>query len=251
MKSHFKILNGLIIFLLVTAVHAKADNNLVKDMVHFDQVYIPVLAFTSDEKVKASKVAMAKLVPVWKSFYNRYYTHQGDDSQWKNDFDKVGQYVKTSQDIIQRGTDIKEAHEQLEHVRVVFMQLRERNHIDYFVDHLTRFHEPMEKIVLAVKDKTETTLTDKDINTVKSSLPEAKELWHAVVNSRFDASLYEFNKQQTAKLHELVDKEKTTLENLQKAITKGNKNEIIKTGLAIKPNFANFFKAFGHFPKME
>ena len=107
----------------------------------------------------------------------------------------------------------------------------------------------MEHIVLAVKGKNESTLTDKDVSLIKNTLPEAKKLWHMVSNAKFDASLFEFSNEKTKMLNELVAKEKNSLQNLEKALKSRDKKQVIKAGLAIKPNFAKLFKSFGHFPK--
>lgn len=237
------------VLLCTLATVAQADSHLIKDMVHFDQAYIPVLALTSAAEVKASRSSFMVFENVWHDFKHKYYSKAGNDALWKSDFDKIDGYVRASKKIIRRGTNIKAAHEELEHVRVVLMHLRERNGIEYYVDHLTRFHEPMEKIVLAVKGKTAATLTDDALSVIKRTLPEARLLWHSVRNSKFDASLYEFNKAKAEMLTTLVNKEQVALTKLHEAVKAKDKAQIIQAGLAIKPNFAKLFKAFGHFSK--
>ena len=118
------------ILLIFSTTLVRADSDLVKDMVHFDQVYVPVLALSSLEKVKAARIAMASFEPIWISFKGKYYLKSNGDSQWKADFDKVEHYIEASKKIISRGTNIKDAHEELEHVRVVFMNLRVRHDIE-------------------------------------------------------------------------------------------------------------------------
>ena len=248
MKHKSIVLHLLVLCLVFLTTTAKASSDLVTDMVHFDQVYIPVLALTSEEKVEPARRAMAMLEPEWNMFKTKYYSLSGNDTHWQHDFDKVDAYIQSGKAIIKRGTKLKEAHEEFEHIRVVFMGLRARNNIEYFIDHLTRFHEPMERIVLAVKGKTEATLTDKDLGVVKNTIAEARRLWQITSDANLDAVLYGFNKEKTQILHALIEKESLALKHLQKAIKRGNKKEIIQTGLAIKPNFARLFKAFGQFP---
>lgn len=239
----------LLCFLVVAAVIARADSGLVKDMVRLDQVYIPVLALTSDEKVAGSRKAMDALRPVWQAFHKQHRGGMPGDPQWRADFDKVDGYIQAADKIIQSGVNVKQAHEELEHVRLVFLDLRQRNHITYYIDHLTRFHEPMEKIVLAAKGKTEATLTDKDIDTIRKALPHAFELWGATLHARFDAQVYGFDRKQAHTLKALVKKEQAVLVSLDKAVTSGNRKDIIQAALAIKPNFAKMFKLFGRFPQ--
>lgn len=224
---------------------ARAD--MLKDMVHFDQAYIPVLAFTSDEKLQPARATMKTLKPAWQSFKQQYSANK-NDPQWQADIDKIDSYISAGEKIITRGTGLKDAHEELEHVRIVFMNMRERNGIDYFIDHLTRFHEPMEEIVLAAKGKTPDKLTDENVALIKKVSPKTKKLWHTTSTAAFDPKLYEFDKMQTETLRNLINKEQQALARLEKALKSGNRAEIIGAAVGIKPNFAKLFKAFGRFP---
>jgi len=237
---------GVIFILQVTQV--SAANDLIKDMVRLDQVYIPVLAFTSEEKVKQSRSAMALLIPVWSKFKSRYQNDTHGDEQWSKDFDKVDGYIRGAGRIVTSGHNLKDAHEELEQIRIVFMRLRERNDIQYYIDHLTRFHEPMEEIVLAAKGKTEKTLSNESLETIQNTLPTAKQFWRVTSAGKFDALLYEFDEKQQAELQSLVEKERQALDRLERALEKGNKQDIINAAVGIKPNFAKIFKSFGHFP---
>jgi hypothetical protein len=230
---------------------AQAENELVQDMVHLDQVYIPALAFTSDENLTPARASMDLLIPRWNAFRDKYYAESHSDSQWQRDYDKINDYIKAAEKIVAGGTNLKNAHEELEHIRIVFMQLRQRNSIDYYIDYLTRFHEPMEKIVLAAKGKTEATFTSQDMDEIRQALPLAKQLWRAVSNANFDASLYEFDQQKTAILSALTGKEKMALNHLEKVLKTDNKKEIIAAAVAIKPNFAKIFKQFGRFSEIQ
>ncbi|MGW8246791.1 MAG: hypothetical protein ACWGOV_01665 [Acidiferrobacterales bacterium] len=242
-RSFFVVLATL--FLALSAPLAKAD--IVKDMVHLDQVYIPVLAMTSDEKLQPARAAMKSLKPVWQSFNHKYGTY-GDDPNWETDMDKIGARIDAAGKIIARGTRLKDAHEELEHVRMIFLNMRDRNAIDYFIDYLTRFHEPMEEIVLTVKGKTPDKLSASDIDRIKHVLPRAMLLWDATSAAKFDPAVYEFNKKQTEALRGLIKNEQQALANLDDALKANDKKKIIAAGVAIKPNFAKVFKSFGRFP---
>jgi len=229
----------------VSAPMANAD--IIKDMVHFDQAYIPVLATTSDEKLIAARKAMKALKLQWQSFSQKHELY-GDDPNWETDMDKIGSRIAAAEKIVTDGKKIKDAHEELEHIRIIFMNMRERNGIDYFIDNLTLFHEPMEEIVLTVKGKTPDSLSASDIERIKHHLPKTMLLWEVTGKAKFDPAVYEFNPQQASSLHELIKKEQQALANLQKALAAGDKKQVIATGMAIKPNFAQVFKLFGRFP---
>ena len=69
-----------VILLDFSTTLVRADSDLVKDMVHFDQVYVPALALSSLDNVKAARIAMTSFEPVWKSFKGKYYLKSSGDS---------------------------------------------------------------------------------------------------------------------------------------------------------------------------
>jgi len=225
-----------------------AEPDMIKDMARFDQAYIPVLALTSQEKLAPARKAAAALNPVWGSFYEKYFPDTRGDAQWQTDLDKIAKYIKASNHIIQSGQKLKNAHEELEHIRVVFMRLRQRNNIEYFIDHLTRFHEPMEAIVLAVKDRAQTDLSENDIIKIQADLRTAKQLWLNTTNATLDPEIFGFDQNKTDKVRKLIRDEQMALDRLEGAIKTRSKKDIIQAGLAVKPSFAKIFMSFGHFP---
>ena len=72
MGIEYFLKNTFVFLLVIASSSVRADSDLVKGMVYFEQVYVPVLALTSVEKVGAARKAMASLDPVWKSFKDKY-----------------------------------------------------------------------------------------------------------------------------------------------------------------------------------
>lgn len=217
-------------------------------MARFDQAYIPVLALTSQEKSGPARKAMGALRPVWRAFVDKYFLDTHGDDQWQADLEAVGQRIEASARIIQSGEKLKDAHEELEHIRAIMLQLRERNDIEYFIDHLTRFHEPMESIVLAVKDKDAAELSPSDIEDLRETVTEARLLWREVANADLDPALFELDPDAVATVRMLIEQQQAELDRLETAAQKGSRNEIKQAGMAIKPNFAKLFMTFGRFP---
>ena len=60
------------LLLVFHVAQARAANQLLRDMVHFDQAYIPALAYTSDEKLLPARTAMKTLGNEWKTFRVKY-----------------------------------------------------------------------------------------------------------------------------------------------------------------------------------
>ena len=218
----------------------------------FDKVYTPALFLTNLEKLNPSKKSITRLKERWSSFKEKYYEYKKEDAQWSKDFDKVDNSIMEADKIISSNGNLKEAHEILETVRYTFINTRRRNNIDYYIDYITDFHDPMEHIVLRAKDKTPITLRDEDIEFIEKSLPEALTLWTNLKKAKFDRSLFLFSKEKFKKMEDIIDAETKTLEDLKIAIkNKSDKDYIIRKAIGIKKNFVLLFKLFGDFEGLE
>ncbi|MBF0280809.1 MAG: hypothetical protein HQM13_23660 [SAR324 cluster bacterium] len=226
-------------------------NFLQRDMVSFDQAYIPALALTSQEKSGPSKKAMELLKSNWSGFKKNYYDKNRKDFSWKKDFDHIDELILKADRIVKSGKNLKDAHEELEGIRNVFLALRQRNGINYFVDYLTEFHEPMEGIVLSALKKTPETLTSENVNTIRNLLPQTISLWEKIQKDSFDQELFRFNDSKITQMKKLMKSEGMALEQLQNALEGSDHALLIKRSVAIKPNFAKLFMMFGDFETLK
>ena len=225
--------------------------DLIKDFVSFDKAYIPALALTSQGKIEESKKAMILLKENWKTFKEVYNSYNKKDLEWEKDFDKIDQMILNADEIVLSANDILRAHDVLEEVRIILMELRKRNNIDYYVDYLTEFHEPMEAIVLTAKDKNPETLTDGDVREIQSSLNQASIIWEKIENLKFDEKLFGFANEKIMKMNHYIKSESDALNRLKQAMGNKDKRLIIQAAVAVKPNFANLFMMFGDFERIK
>ncbi len=241
--KRFTVLVAIVLMLTGFSV-----NDLRQEMVALDKIYIASLALTSQGKADESRKAVNAVQQAWGVFRNRNYGINPADKQWQPDFDAVGKKVANAVAIVSvPGADVTKAHEALEDVRSVLMSLRQRNRIDYYVDGLTAFHHPMEEIVLAAKDKTAQTLSDADIGKIRDTFPRAEKLWRVVELSKADAVIYQLSAAQSEDVIKLVKLESAALATLKSALAAGDKAQIAKAAVGVKPNFAKLFMAFANF----
>lgn len=224
---------------------------LLADMVTLDRAYIAALAVTSLEKVEPSQKSMAILIPTWAAFQAKYIAANPTDAQWRPDFDAVSGMIGRADEIVQTGTGLVAAHDELEGVRITLMELRERNGLPYFVDHLTRYHEPMEAIVLAAKGKTPETLSAADLETIRTNLPQAQAIWADVAAAPFDPALFGFAPERQAAMQTQLGAETQALTQLQAALDAGDSVAIIQKSVALKGIFAPIFMMFGDFETLN
>ena len=248
-----RLSSGLFFTLLIVSVFSSVNvfassNTLVKDMVALDRQYIAALALTSQQKLKPAADAMARLLPLWKSFNYKHSNMVKKDTAWKTDMVKIDHYIQAANKIVKTGKNLIDAHEELEQVRIVMMHARERLHIDYFIDHLTRFHVPMETLVLTVKGKSASDISSETVAKMKTELKMAKSLWQKVIQAEVDKNLFGFSDEKANMVKGLKLKETEALARLETALAAGNHDVIIKAGVAIKPPFAKMFMLFGALP---
>ena len=217
---------------------------LLKDMAILDQAYIPVLALTTQNDPVRSRKAMDTLLTEWSAFKGTYYTAMPQDPRWKPDLDTVNMTIYSANAKITEG-NLSAAHNELEQFRLTMLDLRTRNKIDFFIDKMTRFHDPMEAIVLAAQDKA----PDKvDVATIRQVYPDAVSKWDAVKTATIDATLFGFTPDQEQKTRILIANQTLALEKLGTALNSGNTTAIGTAAVAIKGPFSTLFSSFGKFP---
>jgi hypothetical protein len=224
---------------------------LIKDTAVFDKAFIPALFVTGQGKVQESKLSMKYLKEGWETFKKKYYSTQPKDLQWKKDMDEVEELIMSADETVTSGKELPSAHEDLEAIRTILMDARQRNKIEYFPDLLTEFHGVMEEIFDTVDKKKPETLSDKDIQILGDLLPDAQEAWDAAKKAKFDAALYGFKPEQVQKMKNLHKEEEDALLALKGAFEKRNKADIIKHALSLKPKFVAVYLLFGDFERLK
>ena len=233
--------------LCTTLLMGMSSDELRQDMVRLDKVYIAALSLSSQGKAAETRKAMGDLTRTWGGFRDRHRAANPQDPQWQKDFEAVEHLIGEATAMANSERKVTDAHEALEEVRIVMMKLRSRNGIEYFIDRLTAFHEPMEGIVLAAKDKSPEQLAERDIARISELLPQAVALWGQVVQAQFDAATYQLDSEAYAKAHRLMQLEQQALAELRAALAAGDRARIAKAAVAIKPSFAALFMTFGDF----
>jgi hypothetical protein len=163
---------------------------------------------------------------------------------------KIEQQIVDADRIVTRGNNLMEAHEALEEIRFITLEMRKRNHIEYFMDPLTEFHSYMEEIFHTGQDNNPDDLRDEDIEALAFTLSEAIKLWDDIGGIAFDQDLYGFDDQQVMTMKNLHKAEAQSLARVDEAIKAKDKPAIIKAAQGVKPNYAKLYKMFGDFEKV-
>lgn len=235
-------------FCLSFASVQASDTKLVKDFVALDQTYVPALALTKMEKAKPAMMAMKKLNQQWQAFQSQQGDTLQTDQVWQKALASVDAQIREASKLVAMGKYLF-AHESLEEVRAIFRKARRDSGMTYYLDYLTDFHDVMEEIVKPNMKRTPDQFSDKEMAETMSLTNKAVEAWKTVRKAEFDAKLFGFDEAKEMQRKKLIQAESKALSNLQDALKKGDKKEILKSAVAIKPGFAKLFMLFGNFPQ--
>jgi soluble cytochrome b562 len=246
-----KLTLGMLILGFLFIFPAASHADIKKDFAAFDRAFIPPLAITNQEKVKPSRKAMKILMQNWEAFKAKYYESNPEDAEWKEDFDRIDRQIQEAAEIVKSGKDLMSAHETLEEIRIITLELRKRNNIDYFLDPLTDFHVLMEQIFHTGKDNSPEDLDKGMIDDLKEAVAEAEALWRKIGEIPFDKELYGFTDAMVAQMNGYLKAEAAALANVNKAIESGDKKAIVKAAKGVKTNYAQMYKMFGDFDRLK
>jgi hypothetical protein len=237
----------LCLFALMLLPLSASAAGLKEDMIAFDRAYIPALSITNrvPQSVDTPR-AMELMNAQWADFRQKYMEPQGGDRQWSSDMAKINGFIIAANRVVGTGKDFVKAHEELEGVRLTFLEMRQRAKMPYYLDDLTRFHDPMEEMYLAAKGKSGGQLTDADVTLIKAAFPKAEKLWAVVLKSQADPAfmLTSGQKEQQARL---MATETHLLATLQQALAANDRASIAKAAQAIRQPFSQLYVSFGDF----
>lgn len=243
------LLAALMLMGLMGGVATAQDEELMQDFVNLEKAYIPPLFFTNQgpDYIDPAQKTMNNFMTKWSGFYNKYYNYKPDYANWQSYFDAMDLAVKDAATKIGVGN---EAHEALEAVRATMLELRPKNGFPKFItDKMTIYHDPMEHIVLTLKFATAP--TPELMAELAITLEEAQKAWSNVEKCPVDAGLWGFTVQEMNMYYNMLQTERTALDNFAAALAAGDFALMKRTGtLALKGPFVQVYKFFGNFPSM-
>jgi len=241
---------------LAAALFGGAQAGVLDTSIALDAVYIPALSLTNAKPgdtaaADKARAAMRRLEADWptlrvallKDLSGRTPTQATAARKTLAQVDKA---LAESRKAIAAG-EYAAAHTALEDVRIDLMKLRAAQGVDYFMDRLTAFHEPMEVLAQAG-----TTLKPQDLTPAKraeleKTYAEARALWRGVEQNLPDVKAYQLSEAQQAQFSKGMADVSAAMTRLSDALRGSDHAALLKAAAAIKPPFARTFTAFGRY----
>lgn len=241
--------------LLLAMTGMAAQAGVLETSVAIDGVYIPALSLTSAAQTSApaadkAQAALQRLQSLWPALRASLSSDlAGGTSAQQAALRKA--LISVDADLLAAGKavaarDFKGAHESLEGVRITLMDLRVSRGVDYFVDRLTAFHEPMEVLALAGNaPPTAGALTPAKRVELEKAFVHARVLWRGVEAKLPIGKVYVLDGGRLAQFEKGVADETAALSRLSDALRSADTTALLKAAAATKPPYARAFTAFG------
>lgn len=212
-------------------------------MLAFDQLYIRALFLTGGAGKSASgaakaTAAMQRLVEQWPVQRQALLAAVPSQPIWAHAVDGVLHKLKEADASVAR-SQWESAHEELEQVREILFEARQKLGMDYALDRFTAYHAAMEKLANAK------TVRKPEF---EADYVKARVLWHRIETLQLDAAEYGLTPDRAQQLTQARAAESDALSRLSAAIHGAADDEILKAASALKAPFVRAYIAFGSAP---
>jgi len=205
----------------------------------FNESYKQALYATSlGERQAASELTGARVS--WQMVLGSYYETPPEeyrkDEGWRRDLATITGYLQIADMQVEAGR-LAEAHETLEPIRRVWVEINGRNGVRRFGDELVKFHEVMEPtVVMALAG-----VGEENIGEFEERVGELSEGWRGVEEFGFAPSSAE----RRARYEGMAVNVRTAVGNLARATEERDYAKLGPLAKAVKGAFAELYLAFG------
>lgn len=202
--------------------------------------YRVALFQTNKNNVAKSQEATAQFLKGWKEIITTFSNNPPEvfstDPEWNATLDTISTIASNSQEQI-KGEELKKAHETLEGIRDELSDLRKRNGVIVFSDHINGYHGVMEELLSTgySADK----IGAEAIVDIEKQLAV---LDYLAANIKENAPK---NYRDNKKYQQLEQNLFASLDLLKKALAENTPEKISKAIKALKPAYAKLFLNFG------
>ncbi len=227
---------------------------LTAEMAQVSRAYVPALFYTNNTAAPlpiaaAGKAALSRLDSRWQAFVVNSAATFPPATTAKpavdthllaanNTLDQVSTYP----------ADLSAAHEHLEDIRTVMLQMRRDNGIDDVMDTLTLAHRSMGDVVAAFTGATTPALlTQQHKADLTVQLANYTSAFNTLAARKIDSELFGFSPAKTQGIQAAVSASKQNNTALQDALLLNDNAAILAAANKVKPLFVKLFLAYGDF----
>ena len=238
------------------ALFGGAQAATLENSIALDAVYIPALSLTNAKPgdtaaAGRARAAMQRLDAAWPGLRAALLkdlsgTTPAQGAAARKTLAQVDAALAASRKAAAAG-NFEAAHTALEDVRIDLMKLRMAQGVDYFMDRLTAFHEPMEALALIASTARPQDLTPARRAEMEQDFVRARALWRGIEQNLPSAQVYGLTDARLAQFNKGMADVTATLARVSDALRGTDNAALLKAAAAVKPPFARTFTAFGQY----
>lgn len=244
MKSIYKIFvlfTCLICF--ASSCKEEVENVLINDMANFDKAYIPVLYYVRQGEMENAKKSVFFLNHAWQKIKHKYKNVQPQNDDWQETFRMTDAWLADAYFSIDAMMP-QDAYIFLDHVRYQFIDLREQQQLDYFLDEVWEFEASLD---LAEEIAVDQMLCLLEYNEFEALVEDVNKDWKKLDHPKTIAKLFDLNEEEMKNIKSKKQKIKTTLIEFNQAVEEAEGENIAMTATFLKQAYLEYLACFGDF----
>lgn len=193
-------INLILLFLCMTFLGKAetANSKLVKDMVQFDQAFIPVLYHVKNGKMAEAKKATLQMRFYWMKLKNRHQFLVNDPA-WEDAFCRADDWIDDALQLMHEN-EPHLTYIQLNQARYEMTELRRQFKIDYYLDYVFNFQEMVETLSEVLHDEKLYLL---EWNQLESMIGRMNATWLMMRRQQLNPADFKFNAKERQRLTSL------------------------------------------------
>jgi hypothetical protein len=224
-------------------------DDIVSDSARLDRYLIPALVHTSQRDHAQAMAAVESFETEWETFRESHY--ESGDSVWRAVFDEVDTMIADAAAIIEGGEYITDAYGSLDDIRMLLSEWREDNGIEYLVDPLHEFQEPLADMARLVASRKPESLKLEELGELAELQVEIEEIWLDMMDVEFDIGRYGMTEEKAESFERLVGSVDYAISRLRGALEAGDRAGVLTAVRELEDWFGEVYAIFGDFESEE
>lgn len=244
---NFLIKTG-ILFTIIFALSACVSPTIKKDMVKFDEAFIPAWYYTYIGDLDNARRAMLPLLNTWKQFEKKYTAQLIANEDRSESMRRVGIWLDEANCAI-LDEEVSRSTVHLDHARYEMMELRYLIGInDYYLDKVWDLES---SIVLLIDYATDDMLGLLEWQEFREVAQDMQKAWKEVLKAQPDPELFELTETQALRLAENKLKLNIAIDEFLNQLETADGRCFGPAAEDIKPAYVNFMKVYGDYKTIQ
>jgi len=226
-----------------------SGEDIVRESARLDRHLIPALVFTGQRDHAQAMAAVENFEAEWETFRKSHY--ETGDSTWRAVFDQVDTMIADAAAVIEGGEYITDAYGSLDDIRMLLFEWREDNGIEYLVDPLHEFQEPLADMAKLAANRKPESLNREELGELAELQAELEEIWLDVMDVEFDIGRYGITETEAESFERLVGSIDYAISQLGGALEAGDRAGVQATVRELEDWFGEAYRIFGDFESEE